>query len=85
MTLAPRRDPRDDARGQGRRGGDAMNLICGIAGHRRSRNRVWDDGLSFRASCTRCGSPLIRDEFAAGWRVYREQDHDERRSAKPAR
>ena len=62
-----------------------MNLICTIAGHRRSRTRVWNDGLNFRASCTRCGRPLIRDESSDGWRAFGEEDHDGRRTPKPTR
>lgn len=62
-----------------------MNLICRIVGHRRSRNRVWNDGLSFRATCTRCSRPLIRDELGNEWRTFGEQDHDARRTPKPSR
>lgn len=46
------------------------NVICRFAKHQINRKKVWHDGLDYRASCTRCHQPMIRD--AHGWREFDE-------------
>jgi len=60
---------------EGARGGEDVNLICAIAGHRWIERRMEDtkagdmesriDRLFFLPACARCGkpSPLIGDEM----------------------
>jgi len=57
-------------------------LICKIFNHRVLRRRVWNDGLEFRATCSRCGAQLVRDP--SGWREYvPAQDDDPQRLPHP--
>ncbi len=44
-------------------------LLCRFFGHRRERHKVWHDGVDYRAPCTRCGIPLVRD-IDGGWRPF---------------
>lgn len=45
-----------------------MNIFCKALGHKRSRGRVWHDGLDYRGYCKRCEAPLIRD--LGNWRAF---------------
>ena len=55
---------------------------CRITRHKVNRRRAWHDHLNFRASCARCGAPLVRDRH--GWREFdSERDASELRGAQP--
>jgi hypothetical protein len=57
-------------------------LFCRITRHRVNRHRVWHDRLDFRATCRRCGMPLLRDK--QGWREFDSaRDASELRDAHP--
>jgi len=61
-----------------------VSVLCHFLGHHYRRDRVWFDGLDFRTSCTRCGTPLIRD-FEDRWRPFNsERDASLARTAHPA-
>ena len=61
-------------------------LLCRLLGHPRpDRRRVWNDGLNYRASCSRCAAPLIKDGRTRRWRPFVSEDHNHSRSAKPER
>lgn len=49
-------------------------VVCRIAGHAIDRNRVWHDGISNRARCTRCRQPMIRG--IEGWRQFDPVEDD---------
>ena len=54
-----------------------MSLACRLFGHKVDRHRVWNDGIDFRTSCTRCGTALVRDQIR--WRAFDpERDTGER-------
>ena len=36
-------------------------IMCAIFGHPVDRNRVWFDGVDFRATCPRCRQKLIKN------------------------
>jgi hypothetical protein len=44
-------------------------LLCRLWNHRRQRNKVWHDGVDYRAPCARCGLPLVRD-IGGEWRPF---------------
>jgi hypothetical protein len=45
------------------------NVRCRIFGHRRQRNKVWHDGVDYRAPCMSCGIALVRD-MDGKWRPF---------------
>jgi len=60
-----------------------MGIVCKIAGHKRDRDKVWDDGLNYRSNCRWCHAPMIKAE-PRGWRLFdRQADFDLRRKGKP--
>jgi hypothetical protein len=60
-----------------------MGIICKIIGHKRDRDRVWNDGLDFRSHCIRCRVSMIKDH-QMGWRAFdRGRDFDLKRQGKP--
>ena len=65
---------------------NAASLLCGVLGHRRKRNKVWHDGVDYRAPCVRCGIPMVRD--MTGWREFDlaiyAPDGSQQRNARPS-
>jgi len=62
-----------------------MNILCRVVGHYRKPERAWHDGLDWRANCTRCATPLIKDPMTRAWREFdRERDFDCARRGKPS-
>jgi len=64
------------------------SLFCKLLNHKVNRHRVWEDGLNFRTTCTRCAASLIRDDDLSRetfkWRAYDAQrDEDPRRKPHP--
>lgn len=57
--------------------------FCVLFGHRRARRRVWNDGIDLRASCIRCGTPLIRT-VEQGWRRFTAEDESPDRISRDA-
>ena len=43
-------------------------IVCLFTGHRINRKRVWSDGLTRRATCRSCGTPMICTDD--GWRAF---------------
>ena len=55
---------------------------CNLLGHKVDRHHVWHDGLDHRATCKRCGRPIIKRRQE--WRLFdTERDTDQRRSPHP--
>ncbi len=57
-------------------------LQCTLTGHKINRRKVWHDGLDHRASCVRCGTPMLNRNHA--WRQFdTDEDTDMRRKPHP--
>lgn len=48
-------------------------FVCHLTKHRVNRRKVWNDGISFRTRCRRCGRELLRGSH--GWREF-DPDRD---------
>ena len=52
-----------------------MGLLCALFGHRRRADKAWHDTLDWRSTCSRCGTPLLRDHKIDRWRPFTATDH----------
>lgn len=51
-----------------------LALVCHLTKHKIDRHRVWNDGISFRTRCRRCGSELVRSPQS--WRRFDPKNDD---------
>lgn len=53
-----------------------FGIGCFFGSHEPDRNRVWHDGLDFRAPCRGCGEPMVKT-IETGWRRFDAVEHAE--------
>ena len=64
--------------------GGKMMIKCTLFGHKDvDLSAIWSDGLDRRGNCSRCDAPMIQDFQTGRWRMFRRDDYDVRRGARP--